>query len=122
MYFDKPSWKQSAEEFERDFVRTEQVLNRILEEAGSPHQLNKFRPASGLFHSAMLRFVESRGYRVCLGSVYPFDPQVPSSTINAWHVCSFVERGSLVILHDRTWTTPVLERFLDHLHSIGWQC
>lgn len=75
------------------------------------HQLY-YRPGSGIFHNKMLEYIESINYQLALGSVYPFDPAVPSSTINYYYLINHIEPNDVVVLHDRSWTVPLLEKLL----------
>ena len=48
----------------------------------------------------MLSIVHQHDYRCALGSVYPFDPQIPSSWFATRYVMRNVRAGSIIVLHD----------------------
>ncbi|GAB9463456.1 Carbohydrate esterase [Globisporangium polare] len=70
------------------------------------------RPASGWFTSSMREIIQSHGYRICLGSVYPHDAQIKSEILNSLHLRTFTGNGSVIIVHDRAWTVGVLRTAL----------
>lgn len=70
------------------------------------------RPASGWFTSSMREIIQSHGYRICLGSVYPHDAQIKSEVLNSLHLRMFTGNGSVIIVHDRAWTVGVLKTAL----------
>jgi hypothetical protein len=39
----------------------------------------------------MLRQIEHRGYRLVLGSVYPFDAHIPAPRLLAWYILGRIE-------------------------------
>jgi peptidoglycan/xylan/chitin deacetylase (PgdA/CDA1 family) len=62
------------------------------------------------------------GYRLVLGDVYPHDPQVPFWKINAKHILSMVQPGSIIACHDRReWTAPMLQKVLPELTRRGYR-
>lgn len=75
-----------------------------------------YRPGSGLFHSRMLEIVENMGYVLALGSVYPNDPVVRSPGINYLYLMNHIEKGDIVILHDRSWTVPLIKDLMEWLY------
>ncbi len=77
--------------------------------------LMAYRPSCGLFTNKMLRMVHTKGYVLSLGSVYPNDPVIRSSWINYYYLINHIEKGDIVILHDRKWTIPMLDKLLPWL-------
>lgn len=73
------------------------------------------RPASGWFTSSMREIIQTNGYRICLGSVYPHDAQIKSERINSLYLRAFTRSGSVIIVHDRAWTVGVLTTALPPL-------
>uniref|UniRef100_K3WB45 NodB homology domain-containing protein n=1 Tax=Globisporangium ultimum (strain ATCC 200006 / CBS 805.95 / DAOM BR144) TaxID=431595 RepID=K3WB45_GLOUD len=73
------------------------------------------RPASGWFTSSMREVIQTNGYRICLGSVYPHDAQIKFEFLNALHLRTFTGNGSVIIVHDRKWTVGVLQAALPAL-------
>ena len=79
--------------FQANLMRTEEVL-------GLQGPLKLFRPPGGLIRPSHRRLAEERGYRVVLGSAYPYDGSgMPSSYIR-WLVTKNLAPGVIVILHD----------------------
>ena len=50
-----------------------------------------------------------------LGSVYPHDPQITLSSLNAWHLKARSRPGAIVIIHDRSHTPSTLRKALPTL-------
>jgi len=73
------------------------------------------RPASGWFTTSMRKIIERHGYRICLGSVYPHDAQIRSEVVNSLHLRARTRCGSVIIVHDRSWTVGVLRTALPEL-------
>lgn len=71
-----------------------------------------YRPGCGVFTSSMIDVAKKSKYKIVLGSVYPHDPIVPFAIINFWNIISKLEHGDIVILHDRSWTIPLLKLLL----------
>lgn len=81
-----------------------------------------FRPGSGFFSHRMRKLVDKLGYRMVLGSIYPHDPQIPYSWINARHILSMLHPGGIIICHDRRpWTAPMLRKVLKELQARGYK-
>lgn len=88
---------------------------RLLAADGSAGATKWMRPASGWFTAPMRKIAESHGYRICLGSVYPHDAQIRSETLNSLYLRSRTRSGSVIIVHDRSWTVGVLRTALPEL-------
>jgi peptidoglycan/xylan/chitin deacetylase (PgdA/CDA1 family) len=89
----RPSISLESAEFERQLLATHRVLTQFGE-------VRWFRPGSGWFNGQMLATVHEHGYHLALGSIYPFDPQVPSSWLMSRYVLQNVRPGSIIVLHD----------------------
>lgn len=83
--------------------------------AKTPTHTKWMRPASGWFTTPMRKIVERHGYRICLGSVYPHDAQIRSEVINSLYLRARTRCGSVIIVHDRSWTVGVLKTALPEL-------
>ena len=83
----------SPAEFERQLLESHDVLSRF-------SNVRWFRPGSGWYNAEMLSILHEHGYRCALGSVYPFDPQIPSAWFAARYVLRNVRPGSIIVLHD----------------------
>jgi peptidoglycan/xylan/chitin deacetylase (PgdA/CDA1 family) len=90
---DEPSILLSDSEFERQLLEADGVLSDFAE-------VHWFRPGSGWYNGRMLSILHRHGYQCALGSVYPFDPQVPSSWFATHHILWNVRPGSVIVLHD----------------------
>ena len=90
---DEPSIGLAPSEFERQLLASHKILTRFSD-------VRWFRPGSGWYNAAMLATLHKHGYRCALGSVYPFDPQLPSSWFATHYILSNVRPGSIIVLHD----------------------
>ncbi len=90
---DERSILLSPSEFERKLLESHDVLSRFAD-------VHWFRPGSGWYNAEMLSILHEHGYRCVLGSVYPFDPQIPSAWFAARYVLRNVRPGSIIVLHD----------------------
>lgn len=81
-----------------------------------------FRPGSGVFSTRMQKLLAKLGYQMVLGSIFPFDPQIPYWTVNAHHILSMLRPGGIIICHDRRgWTIPMLQKVLPEVERRGYQ-
>jgi peptidoglycan/xylan/chitin deacetylase (PgdA/CDA1 family) len=90
---DEPSILLGNPEFEQQLLEADGVLSDFAE-------VRWFRPGSGWYNDEMLSTLRRHGYQCALGSVYPFDPQVPSSWFATHYVLWNVRPGSIIVLHD----------------------
>jgi peptidoglycan/xylan/chitin deacetylase (PgdA/CDA1 family) len=90
---DEPSILFEGDEFERRLSEAHAVLSPF---AG----LKWFRPGSGWLNAGMVDTVEKHGYRIALGSIYPFDSQIPSSWFASQYILWRVNPGAVIVLHD----------------------
>ena len=90
---DDPSILLSPTEFERQLLEAHHELSRFSD-------VHWFRPGSGWYRERMLSIVRKHGYRCALGSVYPFDPQIPSAWFAQQVVLRRVRPGAIIVLHD----------------------
>jgi peptidoglycan/xylan/chitin deacetylase (PgdA/CDA1 family) len=118
MLADQPSIRLPQGMFEQRFDE----MDRLLEGLGGAAHF--FRPGSGWFSEPMVRAVEKRGYRLVLGSVYPFDAQIPVPRFLAWYLLRSVHPGGIIVLHDGPERGPrtadVLRRVLPELRRRGY--
>jgi peptidoglycan/xylan/chitin deacetylase (PgdA/CDA1 family) len=117
MMVDAPSIDLSPEAFRRRFREMDRVLDGL---GGS----RVFRPASGWYDARMVREAASLGYRTVLGSVYPFDAQLPSPGFASWYVRRRSSPGAILVLHDGPErgrrTAQVLRSVLADLRDRGY--
>lgn len=115
---DEPSIRLSPEEFERQLVESHELLSGFA-------SMRWFRPGSGKHDARMLATLRKHGYTCALGSVYPFDPQIPWSWFSTRFILSHAQAGSIIILHD--WgskgrrTAKTLSRVLPALRERGFR-
>lgn len=116
MMADEPSIDLPAETFRANFAQMDAVLDGF----GGSHL---FRPGSGWYDDRMLDDAERLGYRTVLGSVYPFDAQVPFPKLSGWYMRQLIAPGSILILHDGPERGPrtveVLRSLLPELRARG---
>lgn len=116
MTSDRPSIGLGTREFELDLLKADAALR----EFGQPQW---YRPGSGWFNRRIVSVVQSHGYRIALGSVYPLDAKAPSVAYSAHKVSAHSEPGSIIILHDGVTRGPrtadVLRLVLPKLQDRG---
>jgi peptidoglycan/xylan/chitin deacetylase (PgdA/CDA1 family) len=93
MAHDVPSVELESEEFEAQLLEAGSVLSDYGE-------TRWFRPASGWYNEEMLGTLSEQGYDLALGSIYPLDAQIPSSTVAQWFLLWRVRPGAIIVLHD----------------------
>ena len=115
---DDPSIVLSPAEFERQLLESHRVLSRFSD-------VHWFRPGSGWYNAKMLSILHQHGYRCALGSVYPFDPQIPSAWFSSRYILRNVRPGSIIVLHDYGGrgerTATALATILPDLHRRGFR-
>jgi peptidoglycan-N-acetylglucosamine deacetylase len=118
MMRDQPSIDLAPDAFLEDFA----TLDSILTEYGGS---TLFRPGSGWFDQRMIDAAAKRGYQTVLGSVYPFDAQLPFPGFARWYIRQTVAPGSIIILHDGeargARTMEVLREILPDLRGEGYR-
>jgi len=85
--------RATDDDFLANLTRTEEIL-------GLHGPIKLFRPPGGLIRSSHLRLAEERGYRVILGSAYPYDGSHPPPAYIRWLVTKNLAPGVIIILHD----------------------
>ncbi len=115
---DAPSIRLPAEAFERQLLRTHELLAPF-------GPVRWFRPGSGWFNRRMLAQLRRHGYRCALGSAYAYDTHVRSAWYVSRHILRHARPGSVIILHDggesRRQTVAVLGRVLPELGRRGYR-
>jgi peptidoglycan/xylan/chitin deacetylase (PgdA/CDA1 family) len=116
MMADEPSIDLPADVFRSQLEEMDGILDGF---GGS----SVFRPGSGWYDDRMIEDAARLGYRTVLGSVYPFDAQVPSSALSTWYMRQTVGPGSVMVLHDGPERGPrtakVLRSLLPDLRARG---
>lgn len=93
MMADEPSIDLAEDTFRAQLEEMDDILDDL---GGS----NVFRPASGWYNDRMIDDAARLGYRTVLGSVYPFDAQVPFPKLSTLYMRQLIGPGSIMILHD----------------------
>ncbi len=118
MMNDEPSINLHPEEFEQRLLASDKTLSKFAKPKW-------FRPGSGWYNRQMLSTLSKHGYQAALGSVYPYDPHVPSSWFAAQNILWNVQPGSIIILHDTgnrgERTLATLQTILPKLAEQGYQ-
>lgn len=113
----KASSKLPLLEFRSDF----DACSAVIEKSG---KAQLFRPASDFGTKEQIAYVESKGYRATMGTVFPLDHWVSNPTwlvrITRW----LTVRGGIVILHDGdvrgNTTAEVLDELIPKLKTTGY--
>ncbi len=115
---DEPSIDLSPRAFEASMMEADGVLSRFA-------PVRWVRPGGGWYNDSMLSTIRAHGFRTVLGSVYPYDAELPSHTYAIRHVMRNARPGSIIILHDGgargRRTVAVLERVLPELQRQGFR-
>jgi len=118
MMFDQRSIDLPPDTFRARFDEMDAMLDEL---GGS----TVFRPASGWYDDRMIAEAASRGYTTVLGSVYPFDAQIPFASVSTWYMRQLVVPGSVLVLHDGPErgqrTAEVLRALLPELRARGFR-
>lgn len=108
----------SPARYEQSLVEADSVLRRFAKPRWA-------RPGSGFFSAGMLSTMKRHGYTCALGSVYPFDPQLPLAAHTTSTVLREVRKGSVIVLHDGGYkgrnTIRALSRLLPELRKRGYK-
>jgi len=111
-HFDRMHARLSTEEFKKEVLACDKLINEIYNAAKIIRSCKLFRPGCGVFTTNMLRILTNMGYTVVLGSVYPHDVAIRSNIINSWFIRRKLEPSHIIILHDRVWTLDLLRDIL----------
>lgn len=118
MMEDRPSIELSRREFRKRFREMDHILQGL---GGS----RLFRPASGWYNQWMVDEAAGLGYRTVLGSVYPFDAQIPFPALARYYISQHVAPGAILVLHDGPERGPrtaeVLRQVLPELRRRGFR-
>jgi peptidoglycan/xylan/chitin deacetylase (PgdA/CDA1 family) len=115
---DVPSILFNPVEFESRLLQAE----KIIEPYNPP---GWFRPGSGWINEEMLTTLDRNGYQTVLGSIYPFDSQIPSTWFASQYILWRAKPGGIIVLHDRgdrgMRTVETLQVVLPELRSQGYR-
>ena len=97
------------------------VLEKLYNETNIKKPINKYyRPGSGYFNKEMLDVIKYNNMKIVLGSVYPHDAQISLSLLNFYYIIYKIEPGDIIILHDRLWTSELLNKLIPYLLYNGY--
>ena len=91
---DEASHRLSPEDFSNAAREAGDVLSRF-------GPVRWLRPGSAWHNAEMIDRIEGTGFRCALGSVYPYDPYVPSVRFASAYILSNVRPGAVIVLHER---------------------
>ena len=115
---DEPSIRLSATAFDSALATAGRALS-----AFGPVRWT--RPGGGRYNRRMVWAMQRQGYRCALGSVYPYDAELPSTWLSSAFILAHVRPGAIIVLHDggargrRTHAT--LDRVLPELRERGFR-
>ena len=115
-YDDHATWKLDTAQLVDELRATRDAVHTACEKHGvaSP-SIRYWRPGCGVALPRHIEAARSEGYRMVLGSVYPFDPHVRSAALITQCVQRLTGGGDIVILHDgRRHTLAALRRLLSY--------
>lgn len=110
----------SHDEFRKKFDQADSTLSQYT-------KIRWFRPGSGWYNKHMIAYLThgEYDYRCALGSVYPFDPLIPSTIFATVFITINIKPGSIVVLHDRgnrgKRTVKTLTQILPKLYDRGYK-
>ena len=115
---DVSSIRLSPQEFDSALV----IAGRTLSRYGP---VRWARPGGGRYNQRMVATMRQRGYQCALGSVYPYDAEIPSSRFSSAFVLAHTRPGAIIVLHDRgargRRTAGALNRLLPELRRRGFR-
>jgi len=118
MLTDAASARLSAAEFERQLLRTHEMLTGF-------GPVRWFRPGHTWFNRRMLDQLRCHGYQCAMASTYAYEFLPISAPYAAQHILLNIRPGGVIILHDGPVdlerTVGVLERILPALRRRGYR-
>jgi peptidoglycan/xylan/chitin deacetylase (PgdA/CDA1 family) len=104
--------------FVRSFLTADSALKKFA-------PVRWVRPGSGRYNKRMVGTFREHGYQCALGSIYPFDPQIPWPAFSTWMIRRHVRPGAIIILHDGGYrgrnTIKTLTKVLPELTQRGYR-
>ena len=92
----------------------------------SDRPLTFLRPGMGFYNAQMVQTAQRHGYQLVLGSNFPYDTHLPSSSFATRFITATVQPGDIVVLHDGKQrrgqrTAQTLEKLLPALQAKGYR-
>ena len=120
--YDEPSRSLSDTTLVEQIQCVKELLHKAYSAVDVVPPPKYFRPGSGFFSKRMRNILDRLGYRLVLGDIYPHDAQIRLWRINASHILSMLQPGSIIICHDRrSWTIPMLRKVLVESRRRGYR-
>ncbi|PTQ45054.1 hypothetical protein MARPO_0016s0107 [Marchantia polymorpha] len=121
---DFPSWRLSREELRKELSETDRRIRPIGKDP-TVQDLKWFRPGHGFFNEGMIAEAEAQGYRVALGSIYPWDTLFTAQgSLLSQSILRRIHPGAVIVLHDREpqkeQTLQILKTILPELKAKGY--
>ena len=102
---------KNPKELEEEIDHCEEYLSNLYHTSGVDRpEVLYYRPGCGFISRTMREIIRRKGMKLVLGNVYPHDPMIRSPTINEWYLKNHIEVDDIIIIHDRVWTVPLLEK------------
>lgn len=112
--YDKRALTTDVNVLKQEIIECKMIINELYKKSGvSQPQINYYRPGCGLFTKKIEAMVTELGYKIVLGSVFPFDPHVPISEINFLYIKLKLQPKDILILHDRSWTISLFKKMFE---------
>lgn len=113
---------KSLDALEKEIDACDFKIRQLYEKANVPlPKTMVYRPGCGLFTQKMINLIEKKNYKLTLGSVYPNDTFMMSGIINYYYLINHIQKGDIVIMHDRGWTPGLLEWLLPWCKKNNYQ-
>ncbi len=114
------SLRLEPDKFDRQIIEADKILQSYQSD------LIWYRPGGGIYNKAMLNSVTHHGYRVAIGSVYPYDANISEPMGGQQFMENYILRntqsGDILILHDgMIRTVLILETVVPHLIDEGYE-
>ena len=120
MSADQPSIRLSAADFEADLLAAQAAALPYL----NGTRLRWLRPGMGWYNAGMVATAQRHGYRLVLGSVFPYDTHMPFSRFAIAFILATASPGDIIVLHDGEGrgqrTVRTLEAVLPVLQARGY--
>lgn len=115
--YDRASWKLPIETLKAEIIEVDELIESVYKRNGLKRVHRWFRPGSGFFNRKMIEVCKELKYRIVLGSIYPFDPQIKSTLYVYWFLrlkswWHRYEPGHIAIVHDRRYSKDGLAHWL----------
>lgn len=109
--------KMPLDRFQTEFVAADQALSVY-------PRVKLFRPPNGSVSSEQAAFVTAQGYRIVVGTIFPFDHWLENETAITTLAKLLITDGGIIILHDTNARGPrtavVLDALIPYLKRKGY--